>query len=83
VRKMHVADALYSAVKCLIRAVLTEALDDQQDPACRVIHIAKPWTKTRWLESKLATAKPLVRIPKVNAHLVYFELNEDEEAHQQ
>jgi hypothetical protein len=33
----------------------------------------------RWSESNLTNGKPLVNIPKENAHNVDFELNEDEQ----
>jgi len=45
-----------------------------------MIQIAKPWTMRRCSESKLANGKPLVRIPKENAHLIDFEWTEDEQA---
>jgi hypothetical protein len=80
VMEMHGADALYSAVKSLMHAIRTEDQDAQQDAAHRMIQIAKPWTIRRWSESKLANGKPLVRIPKENAHLVDLEWTEDEQA---
>jgi len=54
--------------------------DAQQDAAHRMIQIAKPWTIRRWSESKLANGKPLLRIPKENAHLVDLEWTEEEQA---
>jgi len=80
VMEIHGADALYSAVKSLMHAIRTEDQDAQQDVAHRMIQIAKPWTIRRWSESKLANRKPLVRIPKENAHLVDLEWTEDEQA---
>jgi hypothetical protein len=74
------ADALYSAVKSLMHAIWTEDEEAQHDAAHRMIQIAKPWTIRRWSESKLATGKPLVRIPKENAPLVDLEWTEDEQA---
>jgi len=76
----HGAEALYSAVKSLMHAIRTEDQDAQQDAAHRMIQIAKPWTIRRWSESKLANGKPLVGIPKENAHLVDLEWTEEEQA---
>jgi len=76
----HSAEALYSAVKSLMRAIRTEDQDTQLDAVHRMIRIAKPWTIRRWSESKLANGKPLVRIPKENAHLVDLEWTEEEQA---
>jgi hypothetical protein len=76
--EMHGADALYSAVKSLMHAILTEDQDAQQDAVHRKIQIAKPWTIRRWSESKVANGKPLLRIPNENAHLVDLEWTEDE-----
>jgi hypothetical protein len=73
VMEMHGADALYSAVKSLMHAFRTEDQDAQQDAAHRMSQISKPWTIRRWSEWKLANGKPLVRIPKENAHLVDLE----------
>jgi hypothetical protein len=80
VMEKHGADALYSAVKSLMHVIRTEDQDAQQDAAHRMIQIAKPWTISRWSESKLGNRKPLVRIPKENAHLDDLEWTEDEEA---
>jgi len=80
VKEKHGADALYSAVKSLMHAIRTEDEEAQQDAAHRMIQIAKPWTIRRWSESKLANGKPLVRIPKENAHLIDLEWTEDEQA---
>jgi len=77
---MHGAEAQYSAVKSLIHAIWTEDQDSQQDAAHRMIQIAKPWAIRRWSESKLANGKPLIWIPKENAHLVDFQWTEDEQA---
>jgi hypothetical protein len=78
--EMHGADALYSSVKSLMHAIWTEDQDSQQDAAHRMIQIAKPWTINRWLESKLANGKSLVRIPNENPHLVDLKSTEDEQA---
>jgi len=45
-----------------------------------MIQIAKPCMIRRWSESKLVNGKPLVRIPRENAHLVDLEWTEDEQA---
>jgi hypothetical protein len=80
VMEKHGADALYSAVKCLLHAICTEDEDSQHNAAHRMIQIANPWMIRRWSESKLANGKPLIRIPKNNAHLVDLELTENEQA---
>jgi len=80
VMEKHRAEALYSAVKSLMHAIRTKDKDAQQDAAHWIIQIAKPWTIRRWSASKLANGKPLVRIPKENAHLVDLEWNEEEQA---
>jgi hypothetical protein len=80
VMEMHGADALYSAVKSLMGAIWTKNQDAQQHAAHRMIQIATPWTVRRWSESKLTNGKPLVRIPKENAHLVDLEWTEDKQA---
>jgi hypothetical protein len=80
VMKMLGADALYSAVKCLMHAIRTEDQDAQQDAAHRMIQIGRPLTIRRWSESKLANGKPLVQIPKQNAHVVDLEWTQDEPA---
>jgi len=80
VMEMYGADALYSAVKSSMHAIRTVDQDAQQDAAHRMIQIAKPWTIRRWSESNLANGKPLVRIPKENAHLVDLEWTEEEQA---
>ena len=73
VMEQHGADALYSAVKSVMHAIRTEDEEAQQDVAHRMIQITKRWTIRRWSELKLANGKPLVRIPKENAHLVDLE----------
>ena len=80
VMEMHSADALHSAVKSSMHAIPTEEQDSQQDSARWMIQIRKPWTIRRWSESKLTNGKPLVWIPKENAHCVDLEWNEDEQA---
>jgi hypothetical protein len=72
VMKMQGANKLYSAVKRVMPAIKTEYLDTQQDAVGQMDQIAKPWMISRWLESKLATEKPLVRKPKVNGNLVHL-----------
>jgi len=80
VMEEHSTEALYSTLKSLIHAIRTEDQDAQQDAAHRMIQIAKPWTKRRYSESKSTHGKPLVRIPKKNAHLVDLEWTEEEQA---
>jgi len=80
VMEQHCADALYSAVKCLMHVIRTDDEEAQQDVPHRMIHIAKPWTIRRWSESKLAKGKLLVQIPKENEHLVDLEWTEDKQA---
>jgi len=75
------AEAMYSAVKSVMHPIQTKDEETQQDVPHRMIQIAKPWTIRRWSESKLANGKPLVRIPKENAHLVDLEWTEEEQAH--
>jgi len=52
VMEQHGADALYSAVKCLMQAIQAEDKDVQHDVAHRMIQIAKPSKIKRWSESK-------------------------------
>jgi len=80
VMETHGTQALHSTVNSVIHAIRTEDTDAQQDAAHRMIHIAQPWMITRRSESKLANVKPLVWIPKENAHLVDLEWPEDEDA---
>jgi len=77
----HGAEALYSAVKCLMHAIRTKDEEAQQDVAHWNIQITKPGTSKRWSELKLANGKPLVRIPKENAHLIDLEWTEEVQAH--
>jgi hypothetical protein len=77
----HGGEALYSAVKSLMHAVRTEDNEAQQDAAHRMIQLAKPWTNRQRSESKLANEKPLIRIPKDNAHLIDLLWPEEEQAH--
>jgi len=63
-----------------MHAIWTEDHDAQQDAAHWMIQIANTWTRRRWLESKLANRKPLVQIPKENAHLVGLQWPEEEQA---
>ena len=81
IMEKHHVETLYSAVKSLMHAIRTKDEEDQQDAAHRMIQIAKPWTIRQWSESKLANGKPLVRIPKENAHLIDLEWTEKEQAH--
>jgi len=76
----HGAEALYSAVKSLMHAIQTGNEEDQQDPANQMIQVAKPSPIRRWWESTLDNGKPLIRIPKDNAHLIDLEWTEDEQA---
>jgi hypothetical protein len=46
-----------------------------------MVQIASPWITRWWSESKLANGKPLVRIPKMNAHRVDPEWTEEEQAY--
>jgi len=80
VMEMHGADAVNSAVNSLMHAIRTEDPDVQQDAAHWMFQIVKPRTMRRWSESKLANGKPLVWIPKENAHLVDLEWTEDMQA---
>jgi hypothetical protein len=66
----HGTDALYCAGKSFMHAIRTEDQHAQQDTAHRMIQIAKPWTIRRWSEATLGNGKPLVQIPKGNAHHV-------------
>ena len=77
----HGAEALYSAVKSLMHAIRTKDEDVPQDVAHRMIQIAKPWIVRWWSELKLANGKPLVRIPKENAHLIDLKWTEEEQVH--
>jgi hypothetical protein len=80
VMEMHGADALYSPAKSLMHAIRTKDEHAHQDAADQIIQIAKPWTNRRWSELNIANGKPLVRIPKENAHLVDLEWTEEEHA---
>jgi len=80
VMEKHGTDALYSAVKSLMNAILTEDQDAKQDVTHQMIQIAKPWTIRGCSESKLANGKPLVRIPKENANLVDLDWTEEKQA---
>jgi len=80
VMEKHGAEALHSAVKSLMDAIWTENEEAQHYAAHQLIQIPKPWTMRRWSESKLANAKPLVRIPKEKSDLIDLEWTEDEEA---
>jgi hypothetical protein len=68
----HGANGLYSAVKSLMHGIRTEVEDTPQNAVHWMMHIAKPWTIKRWLESNLAIGKPLIRILKENAQFVDF-----------
>jgi len=74
------ANALYSAVMSLMHAIRTEDEDAQHDATHWMSQIAKPLAIRRWLESKLANGKPLVRIPKEIAHYVDLEWTADKQA---
>jgi len=79
VMQKHSADALHSAVKSLVHAISTEDEDAQQAAAHQILQFAKPWTITRWSESKQGNGKPLVWIPKENAGLVFLKWAEEEQ----
>jgi hypothetical protein len=79
VMEQHESDALYSTVKSLMHAIHTQDEGAQQDAAHRMIQIAKPCMTKRWSESKHTNAKPLMRLPKENPHLVVLEWTEDEQ----
>jgi len=81
VMEKHGAEALDSTVKSLMHAIQTRDKEAQQDAAHRIIKIGKPWTIRRWSESKIANGKPLVQIPKENAHILDLEWTEEEQAH--
>jgi len=51
--EMHGANALYSPVKSLMRAIRPQDQDAQQDASHCMIQMVKPWTIRRWSESKL------------------------------
>jgi hypothetical protein len=80
VMEKHGAEALYSAVKSLMHAILTKDKEAQQDAVHRMIQIAKPSMIRRRSESKLANGQPLLRIPMENAHLINLEWNDEEQA---
>jgi len=80
VMEMHSADAPYSAVKSLMHAIWTEDEHAQQDSAHRMIQSTKPSMIRRWSESNLANGKPLVQIPRENAHLLHPKWTEEEQA---
>jgi hypothetical protein len=62
-----------------MNAIRAENEDAQPDAAHWMIQIAKPRTIRRSSASQLADGKPLVRIPKENAHLIDCEWTEDEQ----
>jgi len=77
VKEQHGADALYSAEKSLMHAIRTKDKQAEQDVAQRKVQIARPWTKTRRSELKLANKKPLLWMMKENANLIDLEWTED------
>ena len=81
VMEKHGAEALYSAVKSLMHAIQTKDEEAQQHAVHRIIQIAKRWTIRRWSEWKLANGKPLLQIPKENAHLIDLECTDEQQAH--
>jgi hypothetical protein len=81
VMEKHGAEALYSTVKSVMHAIWTKDEKAQLDAAHQVIQMARLWTIRRWPESKLANENSLVRIPKLNAHLIDFEWSEETQAH--
>jgi hypothetical protein len=78
--EMHSADTLYSALKCLMHAILTEHKDAQQDAEHRMITIRMPWMIRRSPGSQFAHGRPLVGLLEVNAHLVDLEWTKDKQA---
>jgi len=64
----------------VISGYIYSVMGEPLTAAHHMIQIAKPWTIRRWSESKLANGKPLVWIPKENAHLVDLKWTEDEQA---
>jgi len=72
-------DTIYSAVKVLMHAILTEDKESLQDCVHQIIHIAKPRMIRRWSESKLANGRPVAPIQQENAHLIDFDWTEDKE----
>jgi len=73
VMEMHGAEELYSVVKRLMHAIRTEDEVVQQDVADRMIQIGKPWTIWMWSELKQVNNKPLVQVPKEDAHCIDLE----------
>ena len=69
VMEKHGTEALYCALESVMHAIGTEDEHAQHDVAHRIIPIATPWTIWRWSVLNGAKGKPLVPIPKVNAHL--------------
>jgi len=78
VMEQYSTEELYFAAKTLMHAIWTEDKDSQQETAYRIIVIAKPWTISRWSESKLANGEQLVQLPMENALLVGLKLTEEE-----
>jgi len=63
-----------------MHAIWTKDKEAQHDAAHWMIQIAEPWMIRQSSESKLANGKPLIRIPKDNAHLIDLKWTEEEQA---
>jgi len=81
VMEKHGTEALYAAVRSLMHAIRNKDEEALQDAAHRMIQIAKPSTIGRLSESKLSNGKPLIWIPKEDAHLIDLEWTEEKQAH--
>jgi hypothetical protein len=68
--ELHGAEAFQVAVRSLTQGIRSDDDEAQKAAAEQIIRIAKPWTIRRWSESKLADGEPLVKMPKVNQHIV-------------
>jgi len=69
----HGAEALYSVVESLMHASRTEDEEFRQDAVRQMVHIAKPWTIWRWLETNHVKGKLRIQIPMVIAHRIDLE----------
>jgi len=67
-----------STVRCMLWGQMTMILHGMLHTGC--FKLQKPCTLRRWSEYTLVNGKPLVRIPKENAHLVDLKWTEDEQA---
>jgi len=80
VKEKHGIETLYSAAKSLMHVIRTPENEAQQDMTHWMIKILKHWSIVRWSGSTLKTGKPLLWIPKQNAHLVDRQWTEEEQA---